>query len=65
MKIGIMTFNSAHNYGAVLQVWALTERLKSEGHQVEVINYRIPSIDNVYKIYKPFFWFVYFIYIIN
>ncbi len=53
MKIGIITFNSAHNYGAVLQVWALQEKLKSKGHQVEVINYRIPSIDNLYRVYVP------------
>ena len=53
MKIGIITFNSAHNYGAVLQVWALQEKLKSEGHQVEVINYRIPAIDNLYQVYVP------------
>ncbi len=53
MKIGIITFNSAHNYGAVLQVWALQEKLKNEGHQVEVINYRIPAIDNLYQVYVP------------
>lgn len=53
MKIGIITFNSAHNYGAVLQVWALQEKLKSKGHEVEVINYRIPSIDNLYRVYAP------------
>ena len=53
MKIGIITFNSAHNYGAVLQVWALQEKLKSKGHDVEVINYRIPSIDNLYRVYAP------------
>lgn len=53
MKIGIITFNSAHNYGAVLQVWALQEKLKQEGHQVEVINYRIPAIDNLYRIFVP------------
>lgn len=53
MKIGIITFNSAHNYGAVLQVWALQEKLKNEGHQVEVINYRIPAIDNLYQVFVP------------
>lgn len=53
MKIGIITFNSAHNYGAVLQAWALQEYLKNEGHQVEVINYRLPATDNLYKIFKP------------
>ena len=53
MKIGIITFNSAHNYGAVLQAWALQEYLKNEGHQVEIINYRLPATDNLYKIFKP------------
>lgn len=53
MKIGIITFNSAHNYGAVLQVWALQEKLKEDGHQVEVINYRPAAIDNLYRIYIP------------
>lgn len=53
MKIGIITFNSAHNYGAVLQVWALQEKLKEDGHQVEVINYRPAAIDNLYRVYIP------------
>lgn len=53
MKIGIITFNSAHNYGAVLQVWALQEKLKSEGHEVEVINYRNPAVDKLYQVFVP------------
>lgn len=53
MKVGIVTFNSAHNYGAVLQAWALQEFLSLEGHTVEVINYRLPAIDNVYRLFKP------------
>lgn len=53
MKIGIITFNSAHNYGAVLQAWALQEYLKREGHQVEIINYRLPATDNLYRLYVP------------
>lgn len=40
MKIGILTFHCAHNYGAVLQCYALQETLKSMGHEVEVIDYR-------------------------
>lgn len=40
MKIGILTFHCAHNYGAVLQVYATQEQLKSMGHEVEVIDYR-------------------------
>lgn len=53
MKIGIVTFNSAHNYGAVLQAWALQEYLKGEGHEPSIINYRINDIDKLYRIYKP------------
>lgn len=40
MKIGILTFHCAHNYGAVLQAYGLQEYLKSCGHEVEVIDYR-------------------------
>lgn len=40
MKIGILTFHCAHNYGAVLQCYALQEMLKNMGHKVEVIDYR-------------------------
>lgn len=52
MKAGIVTFNSAHNYGAVLQVYAMQEYLKSLGLDVDVINYRPKEIDNVYKLYN-------------
>jgi len=40
MKIGILTFHCPHNYGAVLQAYALQEKLKSMGHEVEIIDYR-------------------------
>lgn len=40
MKIGILTFHCAHNYGAVLQCYALQEYLKNCGHNVSVIDYR-------------------------
>ena len=52
MKAGIITFNSAHNYGAVLQVYAMQEYLKSLGLDVEVINYRTNEIDRVYRLYN-------------
>lgn len=48
MKIGIVTFHSAHNYGAALQAWSLQEYLKQQGHQVEIINLRLPVIDKLY-----------------
>lgn len=49
MKIGILTFHRAHNYGAVLQCYALQEVLKSLGHDVEVIDYRQNWTENVYR----------------
>ena len=45
MKIGILTFHRALNYGAVLQCYALQETLKSIGHNVEIIDYRPPCIE--------------------
>lgn len=40
MKIGILTFHCAHNYGAVLQCYALQEFLCSIGHDVCVVDYK-------------------------
>jgi hypothetical protein len=39
MKVGILTFNFALNYGAQIQALALRSFLQSEGHAVNVINY--------------------------
>lgn len=50
MKIGILTFHCAHNYGAVLQCYALQEALKGLGHKVDVIDYRPSSIRNNYEV---------------
>ncbi|MDE7300360.1 MAG: polysaccharide pyruvyl transferase family protein [Lachnospiraceae bacterium] len=52
MKIGIMTINSAYNYGCVLQAWSLQRFLEKEGHEAAIINYRIPEIDNVYRLFQ-------------
>ena len=40
MKIGIVTFHFAYNYGAVLQAWALQEYLERQGNDVSIIDYR-------------------------
>jgi len=50
MKIGILTFHRAHNYGAVLQAYALQEVLSSMGHTVKFIDYRNNDLLEVYKI---------------
>lgn len=52
MKIGILTFHCAHNYGAVLQCYALQETLKQMGYEVKVIDYH-PR----YLKYSPFIWY--------
>lgn len=49
MRVGILTFHRAHNYGAVLQCYALQEVLKKMGHEVEVIDYRQSWTEEVYK----------------
>ena len=39
MKVGILTFQFAINYGAVLQLYSLQKTLKDMGYETEVINY--------------------------
>lgn len=50
MKIGILTFHCAHNYGAVLQAYALQEYIKSLGYDVEIIDYRPKYISEKFRI---------------
>lgn len=40
MKIGTLTFHTAHNYGAMLQAYALVHYLRSQGHEAEIIDYQ-------------------------
>ena len=39
MKIGILTYHRAHNYGALLQAFGLKTYLESQGHRTEIIDY--------------------------
>lgn len=39
MKVGILTFQRAYNYGAVLQAFALRKCITNLGHYAEVIDY--------------------------
>ena len=53
MNIGIITFHSAHNYGAMLQTFALQTYLKKElGINVEVIDFRTEAGIQAYEIFK-------------
>ncbi|MBP3308783.1 MAG: polysaccharide pyruvyl transferase family protein [Clostridia bacterium] len=49
MRIGIITFHRALNYGALLQAYALREALKACGAETSVIDYRNPIIENMYS----------------
>lgn len=48
MKIGILTFHRAHNYGAVLQAYALVSYLRENGHDAELIDYRPKAIEQAH-----------------
>lgn len=52
MKIGILTFHRAINYGAVLQCYALYKTLSGMGHDVEIIDYRPYSIEKDRKYFR-------------
>lgn len=52
MKIGILTFHCAHNYGAVLQAYALQEYLLSLGHEVYIIDYRPDYLVKLYQVFS-------------
>lgn len=53
-KVGIVTFHNAHNYGAVLQCYALKEALKKMGYDTEVINHKNEIIENIYALWPRF-----------
>lgn len=49
MKVGILTFHFACNYGAVLQCYALQRFLSTFGHDVEVLDYRPSAVADGYR----------------
>ncbi len=48
MKIGIVTFQRAFNLGAQMQMFALNEFLTGLGHNVVILDYHNPAIDDGY-----------------
>lgn len=52
MKIGIITYHRAHNYGAVLQCYALSTKLTLCGHTVDVIDYYPNYFKEQYAIFS-------------
>lgn len=54
MKIGILTYHWAQNYGAVLQCFALKSKLEEMGHDVFIID-RLPNYRGILrKLYHSF-----------
>lgn len=51
-KVGIITFHASHNYGSMLQAYALQQIILSMGYSCEIINFR--SIVQR-EMYKPIF----------
>lgn len=51
-KVGIITFHAAHNYGSMLQAYALQQTILNFGCDCEIINFRTRLQK---KIYRPFF----------
>lgn len=49
MKVGILTFHDANNYGAVLQAYGLQETISAFGIDSEIIDYVQPYIIDRYK----------------
>jgi len=52
MKIGILTYHRAINYGAVFQTYGLKFYLESIGHKVEVIDYWPKYHIDEYKLFS-------------
>lgn len=52
MRIGLITYHSAYNFGSVLQAYATQEIIREITGSCEVINYRSREQRKVYSIYK-------------
>ena len=53
MRIGILTYHRAHNYGAMLQAYALLSFLRSNGHNAELIDYWPLYHKHQYALIRP------------
>lgn len=54
MKIGILTFHYAHNYGAVMQTFALRTYLRRNGYDTRILNYQNKTIASRYVNKLPY-----------
>ena len=56
LKCGVVTFHSAHNYGSVLQAYAMVMTMKRLGTDAELIDFRHPHTTDAYewKLWTPY-----------
>lgn len=53
MKIGILTYHRARNYGSALQAYALTHYLRAQDMDAEIIDYHTKAQDRMYSLFEP------------
>ena len=53
MKVGILTFHRAHNYGAFLQAFALKSYIESLGNEAVFIDYEDKNHHSLYRLFGP------------
>ena len=54
MKIGIITFQRAQNFGAQMQMYALRTFLGNQGHDVWILDYHCPNVEDRYlNVFRP------------
>lgn len=51
MKVGILTYHRAHNYGAFMQAFALKKYIESLGHEVIFVDYENKNHHSLYKLW--------------
>lgn len=52
--VGTITFHASHNYGSVLQAYALAKVIENEGLDVKIINYHSKEQRACYTLYKKY-----------
>ncbi len=50
-KAGIITFHASHNYGSVLQTYALQTKINELGFECEIINFRTNRQKDIYSLF--------------
>ena len=53
MKIATLSYHGSHNYGSVLQAYALAKQVQLMGNEVEIINLRPQAQKQMYALKRP------------